>query len=103
MLELTEDKLEQIISETDQVIVQYGATWCGNCRVTKPKFKRMSEENTNIQFIYVDAEKLPNSRKLADVKNLPTFAGFKNGKLISQAAGNKTEIISNILHEITIN
>jgi len=103
MIELTEDKLDEIVRENQQVIVQYGATWCGNCRMTKPKFKRMAGENENVTFVYVDAEKLPNSRNLAEVKNLPTFAGFKNGSLISQVAGNKVEIINNILNEITSN
>ena len=41
MIELAEDTLEEIINSNDQVMVQYGATWCGNCRVTKPKFKRI--------------------------------------------------------------
>ncbi|REE01571.1 thioredoxin family protein [Marinoscillum furvescens] len=103
MIELKEDNLQQLISENDQVMVQYGATWCGNCRVTKPKFKRLSGENENVVFVYVDAEKLPESRKLAEVKNLPTFAGFKKGELVSQAAGNKTETITDILHAITSN
>lgn len=103
MIELTEDKLQSIVEEHEKVIVQYGATWCGNCRMTKPKFKRMAGENEGVVFVYVDAEKLPNSRQLAEVKNLPTFAGFRNGSLISQSAGNKTENISNILHEITNN
>lgn len=103
MIELAEDTLEEIINSNDQVMVQYGATWCGNCRVTKPKFKRMSQENDGVVFVYVDAEKLPNSRKLADVSNLPTFAGFKGGNLVSQAAGNKVETITSILNEVTSN
>ena len=103
MIELAEDNLDQIISDNDKVMVQYGATWCGNCRVTKPKFKRMAQENESVVFVYVDAEKLPNSRKLAEVNNLPTFAGFKGGNLVSQAAGNKVETITTILNEVTSN
>lgn len=103
MIELTEDNLQEIIAENNLVMVQYGAGWCGNCRVTKPKFKRMATENEGVVFVYVDAEKLPNSRSLAEVKNLPTFAGFKSGALISQAAGNKEETITNILNEVTRN
>ena len=71
--ELTEDTLQQIVAEQDQVVVQYGASWCGNCRIMKPKFKKLAAENENIPFYYVDAEKLPESRKLAKVDNLPTF------------------------------
>jgi thiol-disulfide isomerase/thioredoxin len=98
--ELTEDSLDQILSSNEKVMVQYGASWCGNCKITKPKFKRLAEENPGIEFYYVDAEKLPNSRSHADVSNLPTFAGFVNGKLVKQAQGNKVEIIQEIVHEV---
>ncbi len=94
--ELTEDTLEQLLNSNTKVMVQYGASWCGNCKITKPKFKRMAEENPEIEFYYVDAEKLPNSRQFADVSNLPTFAGFVDGKLVKQAQGNKVEIIQEI-------
>ena len=103
MIELTEDSLADLIQENDKVIVQYGATWCGNCRLVKPKFKRLAGEHTDIQFVYVDAEKLPNSRKLAEVNNLPTFAGFNQGKLVASNAGNKEDNIKAILNEITDN
>jgi thiol-disulfide isomerase/thioredoxin len=103
MVELTEDTLDQIVKENEKVMVQYGATWCGNCRITKPKFKRLSGENEDITFVYVDAEKLPNSRALAEVNNLPTFAGFKNGKLVHQTQGNKPSIITEVLDAVTTN
>ncbi|MEO1051437.1 MAG: thioredoxin family protein [Bacteroidota bacterium] len=103
MIELQQDNLEEIINSNDKVMVQYGATWCGNCRITKPKFKRLSSEHEDVTFVYVDAEKLPLSRTFAEVKNLPTFAGFKNGKLINQISGNKSEIINTLINEVTDN
>lgn len=103
MIELTTDTLETIINENEKVMVQYGASWCGACRLTKPKFKKLSSENEGITFLYVDAEKLPNSRSLAEVTNLPTFAGFVNGKLVKQNQGNKIEAIEVVLNEVTNN
>jgi thiol-disulfide isomerase/thioredoxin len=98
--ELTEDNLGQLLEANAKVMVQYGAGWCGNCKITKPKFKRMAEENPDMEFYYVDAEKLPNSRQFADVSNLPTFAGFVNGKLVKQTQGNKPEIIQEVRDEV---
>ncbi len=46
------------------------------------------------------AEKLPNSRQFADVSNLPTFAGFVDGKLVLQAQGNKVETIQEVVHAV---
>jgi thiol-disulfide isomerase/thioredoxin len=103
MQELEADNLVQLVSTNSKVMVQYGATWCGNCKLTKPKFKKLSTENTDVVFVYVDAEKFPTARKLADVSNLPTFAGFVNGTLVKQSQGNKIEVIEEVLHEVTNN
>ncbi|MFT6827857.1 MAG: thiol-disulfide isomerase/thioredoxin [Roseivirga sp.] len=101
--ELTEDNLLQTVSEGGTVIVQYSAGWCGNCRVMKPKFKRLASETENATFLIVDAEKFPESRKLADVSNLPTFATFKDGKLVRQIQTNKVENLKELIDEITAN
>ncbi len=103
MIELEQDNLKEIVESNEMVMVQYGATWCGNCRITKPKFKRVSGENEGVKFVYVDAEKLPKSRALVEVDNLPTFAAFKNGKLLNAVAGNKPSIITDLLNEVTAN
>lgn len=103
MIELETDNLKTLIQENSKVIVQYGAGWCGNCRMLKPKFKNLAKENTDVKFLYVDAEKFPNSRQLAKVDNLPTFASFVNGVLVNQNQGNKIEIVKDLLNEITSN
>lgn len=99
--ELSEDNLDEIFQSSDKVMVQYGASWCGNCKITKPKFKNMAEGNPDVTFVYVDAEKFPGTRKFADVSNLPTFAGFVNGQLAMQKQGNKAEIIKEVLDAVT--
>lgn len=103
MKELTEDNLAEVISGNETVVVQYMASWCGNCRVMKPKFKKLAGENENAVFLLVDAEKNPDSRKLAKVDNLPTFAAFKNGVLVNQVQTNKFELLKDLVDEVTSN
>ncbi|GHA33345.1 thiol reductase thioredoxin [Salinimicrobium marinum] len=103
MKELTEDNLAEVISENDTVVVQYMAGWCGNCRLMKPKFKKLAGEHENATFLLVDAEKNPESRKLAKVDNLPTFAAFKNGSLVNQVQTNKFELLKDLVDEVTSN
>lgn len=98
--ELNEDTLANLVKESDKVVVQYGATWCGNCRIMKPKFKKLASENTDVEFYYVDAEKLPESRKLAKVDNLPTFAIFKKGELVDQVQTNKAESLNELFSKL---
>lgn len=97
--ELGDDTLAQIVNDNNVVMVQYGASWCGNCRIMKPKFKKLASENETIPFVYVDAEKLTASRQLANVDNLPTFAFFKNGKLVNQVQTNQADSLINLFNE----
>lgn len=101
--EITSDTLHEIVKNNDKVMVQYGATWCGNCRIMKPKFKKMASENDDVAFIYVDAEKYAESRKLAKVDNLPTFAAFKKGDLVNQVQTNKAESLTSLFQELSSN
>ena len=103
MREVTSDNLADEVSQNETVVVQYMAGWCGNCRVMKPKFKKLAAENQNATFLLVDAEKFPESRKLAKVDNLPTFATFKNGELVNQVQTNKFELLKDLVNEVTSN
>ena len=47
----------------------------------------------------VDAEKYPESRKLAEVDNLPTFAAFQDGSLVKQVQTNKAEVLKEFVDE----
>jgi len=66
----------------------------------KPKFKKLALENENITFVIIDDENAPESRKLANVSNLPTFATFVGGKLVNETQTNKAEVLIELVNEI---
>lgn len=101
--ELSQDNLQEIIDNNDTVVVQYSASWCGNCRIMKPKFKKLSNETEDVTFVMVDAEKFPESRRLADVSNLPTFAAFEKGQFVKQVQTNKFESLKGLVDEVATN
>ena len=98
--ELSQDNLTELVNGNQKVVVQYSATWCGNCRIMKPKFKKLSSENENMVFVIVDAEKFPESRQLATVDNLPTFATFVDGKFVNQVQTNKFDVLKDLVNEV---
>ena len=100
LIELNEDTLANLVAENNKVVVQFSASWCGNCRIMKPKFKKLASENESMAFVLVDAENSPESRKLANVSNLPTFATFVNGKLVNETQTNKQEVLIDLVNEI---
>ncbi|GGE06600.1 thiol reductase thioredoxin [Psychroflexus salis] len=101
--ELKEDTLKEVVESNNKVVVQFSASWCGNCRLMKPKFKKLAGENEHIPFVLIDAEKNPESRKLANVNNLPTFAVFEKGEFKNQVQTNKFESLKELVNEVTNN
>ncbi len=102
-IELKEDSLQEFVAEEQNVIVQFSASWCGNCRLMKPKFKKLSAETEGFKFVMIDAEKNPESRKMATVDNLPTFASFKDGAFVNQVQTNKMEPLKELVDEVAGN
>jgi thioredoxin 1 len=100
LIELNEDTLHDLVANNEKVVVQFSASWCGNCRIMKPKFKKLASENEGMTFVLVDAENAPESRKLANVSNLPTFATFVNGVLVNETQTNKAEVLTELVNEI---
>lgn len=101
--ELNEDNLQNLVTENDTVVVQHSATWCGNCSIMKPKVKKLASELEGVTFVIADAEKFPESRKLATVDNLPTFATFKNETFVNQVQTNKFDVLKELVNEVTSN
>ena len=98
--ELSQDNLQDLVSANKTVVVQYSASWCGNCRIMKPKLKKLASEIDAVTFVIADAEKFPESRKLATVDNLPTFATFKDGEFVNQVQTNKFDVLKTLVAEV---
>jgi thiol-disulfide isomerase/thioredoxin len=102
-VELTTDtEFQELINQNDKVVVKYYADWCGSCRLFKPKYKRLSEDErfNGVTFLDVNAEKNPNARKAAGVTNLPYFAVFKNGALLDTVASTKEEAVVEMIQKL---
>lgn len=90
------------LGNNDKVVVKYYADWCGSCRLFAPKYKRVSneEENENVVFLEVDAEKNPEARKKANVDNLPYLAVFEKGELVDGSPSSKEEYLRSLIEKI---
>lgn len=99
---VSDNEFLDLIKKNSKVVVKYYADWCGNCRLFTPKFNRLSEkeEYKGVTFLDINAETNPQARKLADVKNLPTFAVFKNGELVKSDFTSKEEVVDRMIQEI---
>ncbi|MFZ4060247.1 MAG: thioredoxin family protein [Bacteroidia bacterium] len=99
---LNDASFSELLKEGGSIAVKFYADWCGSCKLFSPKFRRMSEEESNvgIRFVEINAEENPESRRLAGVDNLPFIAVFKKGLCVQGLATSKEEKVLEMLKEI---
>lgn len=85
----SEEEFNKIIKEGN-VVVEFGATWCGPCQMMLRVMKSV-ESSLDVKFVKVDVDEFgPLSSKYL-VSNIPTFFAYKDGKDISFKVNGKDE------------
>ena len=80
-----------IINKDKPVLVDFFATWCGPCQTMTPILKEVKEDlGDNVKIIKIDVDKNKALATKFQVRGVPTFMIFKNGKKLWHEAGTKT-------------
>ncbi len=86
-IELTGETFEQTILDSDIVLVDFWASWCGPCRQFAPTFEAASEKYGDVVFGKVDTEAQQQLAAAANIRSIPTLMVFKKGVLVFNEAG----------------
>lgn len=76
---------ESIVLKSDKpVVVDFSAIWCGACQVMKPRIEELAEElKEKYKFVMVDVDKAGDIAQKYEIKGIPAFLLFKDGKEIN--------------------
>jgi len=86
-------EFQEKISSTDKpIVVDFWATWCGPCMMTKPILEKLAEEYADkVEFMPINAD---DSREVLEqfrIFGIPTVISIRNGKEAGRIAGAQRE------------
>ena len=95
-LKTNDQTFDKDISTNDvPVVVDFGAEWCGPCKVLAPILEEIAVENKDKVKIYkMNIDENPMTPQKYGIRGIPTIMIFKNGELIDTKVGSlpKTEL-----------
>lgn len=69
------------------IVVDYYADWCGPCKRIAPLIMKWDSEMNNVTFLKVNVEQNSRTALEMDIKLMPTFHLFINGRKIAGLKG----------------
>jgi thioredoxin 1 len=91
MNNVTEENFYETVG-TGTVLVKYGASWCGPCRMIKPTLERLESQH-GLPIVEVDIDKDPELAKQFRIMSIPTMLLFKDGQVVRTVVGVKPQSI----------
>ncbi|KAK0466698.1 putative thioredoxin [Armillaria novae-zelandiae] len=82
------------------VVVDFWAAWCGPCKAISPIFEQLSEidDLKAIGFYKVEVDEQTRIAEEMEIRAMPTFAVFKDGKKIQEIVGADPRSLMLMLH-----
>ena len=87
--QVTEQDFETEVLVSDvPVMVEFGATWCGPCKVVEPELQALAQEYAGrAKVVSVDIDQSPFLARQLGIQSVPTFLVFHQGRPVSGKAG----------------
>ena len=86
-VDLTAETFEKTLNESNILLVDWWAEWCGPCKMFGPTYEKASEQHPDIVFGKVDTEANQQLAGSAGIQSIPTLMAFKENILIFSQAG----------------
>ncbi len=80
--------VNEVVKSKVPVLVEFGAEWCGPCKVVAPELKALANElEGKAKVVTVDIDRSPVLARELGVQAVPTFVVFDKGRPVNAHSG----------------
>ena len=98
-LEINETNFENEVLKSDKpVVVDFGADWCGPCKMLAPALEEIAAEHTGVIVAKVNVDENSVLAAQFGIQSIPTLLYFAGGELKDKTVGviGKRQILSKL-------
>lgn len=86
-VDITTADFEKTVTDSDIVLVDFWAEWCGPCKAFGPVFEKVSGKNPEITFAKVDTDAEQQLGAMLQIQSIPTLMAFREGIAVFRHSG----------------
>ena len=87
-LEVTDANFEELVNAGKPMVLDFGAEWCGPCRMVSPIIDELATEyEGKVTIGKMDVDNNNDVVAQFGIRNIPTVLFFKEGKLVDKQVG----------------
>lgn len=79
------------IPKEGNIVLKFGAEWCGPCKAFKPILEELKKENESVEFIDVNVDEHKELAREYGVRSIPIVFFIRDGEIQSNLVGMKTK------------
>jgi thioredoxin len=91
MENVTANRVKELQSQGNKILVDYWAKWCGPCKSLIPRLEVLESQYPNVTFVKVDVDENMDDALDMGIRSVPTIIIYDGEKLVNRSQGAQPE------------